>query len=78
MIIAKVQSADRGVSLRQEPPFGAILKKSPPSQAQVVFFQNFLTPSAQPIKIKGNNHKPLKFNQYESKETQQTWIQILR
>ena len=46
------------------------------SRTQVVFFQNFLTPTAQLIKRKSNNHKPLKFNQYGSKENQPTWIQI--
>ena len=62
-------------------PCRAILKKistfaAHSSRTQVVFFQNFLTPSAQPIKIKGNNHKPFKFNHYGSKENQPTWIQI--
>lgn len=53
-----------GVTLRQEPPLQGYFEKistfaAHSSRTQVVFFQNFLTPSAQPIKIKGNNHKPL-------------------
>ena len=70
------------VTLRQEPPLQGYFEKistfaAHSSRTQVVFCQNFLTPTAQLTVKKGNNHKPFKYNQLWKQKNQQTWNQIL-